>query len=88
MRMRLGRPPSRPGKALPFKVRNAPVTFTQLISVLFHSFIEDVLIVYLDDILVHISTWDVHLVHIEEVFDILKDEQLELNGKKYKFGKD
>ena len=73
---------------MPFGLCNAPATFMRLMNDLLRPFIEDFVIVYLDDILVYSRTWEEHLVHVEKVFEVLQDGQLKLNGKKCEFGKD
>ena len=42
-------------------------------------------LVYVDDILIHSSTFDEHLVHLQNVFDRLNDANLKLQPKKCQF---
>jgi hypothetical protein len=53
---------------MPFGLCNAPVTFTRLMNDVFRPFIDDFVIVYLDDILVFSRTWEDHVMHVEKVF--------------------
>nr|CAD1834734.1 unnamed protein product [Ananas comosus var. bracteatus] len=50
-------------------------------------FLNDLVIVYLDDILIYSRSWDEHLVHVKKVFMVLKEHQLCLNPKTCEFGK-
>ena len=50
-------------------------------------FIDDFVIVYLDDILIYNITWEDHLHHIAQVIEVLQVSQLRLNVKKCEFGK-
>lgn len=45
------------------------------------------MLVYLDDINIHSATFDEHLIHLQQVFDILKEAGLQLNRDKYYFFK-
>ena len=57
-----------------------------LMNDLLQPFMEDFVIVYLDDILVYKKMWEEHLVHVEKVFEVLKGSELKLNEKKCEFG--
>ncbi|GJR56877.1 putative reverse transcriptase domain-containing protein [Tanacetum coccineum] len=50
------------------------------------SYIENFVIVYLDDILIYSCTWEDHVNHVQNVFQLLQQEQLWLNRKKCEFG--
>ena len=42
----------------------------------FWPFLDDFVIVYLDDILVFSKTWEAHVGHVKQVLDTLKEEKL------------
>ncbi|KAI5317624.1 hypothetical protein L3X38_037331 [Prunus dulcis] len=72
---------------MPFGLCNAPATFMQLMIDVLHPFIDDFVMVCLDDILVFSATWEDHLHHIAQVLEVLQINQLQLNSKKYEFEK-
>ncbi|CAL9018893.1 unnamed protein product, partial [Prunus brigantina] len=67
---------------MPFGLCNAPTTFMRLMNEVLRPFIDDFVIVYLDDILIFSVTWEDHLHHIAQVLEVLRTNQLQLNNKK------
>ena len=59
---------------MPFGLCNAPATFIRVMNDLFRPFIDEFVLVYLDDIIVFSSTWDEHVFHVKKVLDVLKRE--------------
>ena len=53
----------------------------------FRPFIDEFVIVYLDDILVFSETWDEHVRHVKQVLDTLQREKLYVKLSKCEFGK-
>src|SRR6266511_2901001 len=51
-----------------------------------HDYLNDFVVVYLDDILVYSNTFEEHLVHLRKVFDKLREANLIIKLKKCKFG--
>ena len=61
---------------MPFGLCNAPTTFMSIMNNIFRPFLDDFLIVYLDNILVFSKTWEEHVKHVKQVLEVLKREQL------------
>jgi hypothetical protein len=53
----------------------------------FMPFLDDFVILYLDEILVFSGTWDEHVMHVNEVLDTLQREKLYAKMSKCEFGK-
>ena len=69
---------------MPFGLTGAPSSFQRLMDKLFHglSFVT----IYLDNILVHSPNPDVHIKHLQQVFQHLRTAGLKLRGAKCHIG--
>jgi len=72
---------------MPFGIFNALTTFMRVMNDVFSHFLDDFVIVYLDDILVFSETWDEHVRHVKQVLDTLQREKLYVKMSKCEFGK-
>ena len=72
---------------MPFGLCNAPATFMRVMNDVFRPFIDDFVIVYLDDILVFSKTWAEHILHVKKVLDVLRKEKLYVKMSKCEFAK-
>ena len=61
---------------MPFKLCNTPATFTTLINNIFHEYLDDFVIIYINDILVYLKTAEEHTEHLEKVFQKLRSNKL------------
>ena len=72
---------------MPFGLCNAPATFMCVMNDVSRPFLDEFVIVYLDDILIFSKSRDEHVMHVRKVLDVLKKEQLYLKMSKCEFGK-
>jgi hypothetical protein len=70
-----------------FCLCNALTTFMCVMNDVFRPFLDDFLIVYLDNILIFSGTWDEHVRHVKKVLDTLQRENLYVKLSKYEFSK-
>ena len=61
---------------LPFGLTNAPGTFMHLMHETFRSFLDDFVLVFLDDILIFSKTLEEHEQHVRQVLQVLQKEKL------------
>jgi hypothetical protein len=72
---------------MPFGLCNAPTNFMRVMNDVFKPFIDDIVILYLDDIIFFSETWDEHVRHVKKVLDTLQREKLYIKLSKCEFGK-
>lgn len=72
---------------MPFGLCNTPTMFMWLINDVLWPFIEDFILMYLDDIMIFLTSWEKHMEHVKKVLEVLKQHRLWLNCKKYEFGR-
>ena len=53
---------------MPFGLTNAPITFCNLMNDVLYEFLDEFVIVYLDDIMVYSRTLGEHMEHLQLVF--------------------
>ena len=70
---------------MPFGLTNDPTTFCNLINDVLFDFLDSIVVVYLDDIVIYNPTLEDHLVHLEKVFDKLSQNQLYVKKDKCEF---
>ncbi|KAI5652374.1 hypothetical protein M9H77_29561 [Catharanthus roseus] len=73
---------------MPFGLTNAPATFCTLMNKLFHPYLDQFVIVYLDDIVIYSQTLEEHKEHLRKVFQVLKDNELYVKKEKCSFAQE
>jgi hypothetical protein len=71
---------------MPFGLKNAIGTFFRTMAKMFKDWTYQFLKVFVDDVNIHIQTWEEHLTHLKVVFTRLWEVNLKLNPKKCFFG--
>lgn len=56
---------------MPFGIMNAPSKFRSLMNEIFLPMLRRTMLAFFDDILVYISSWEVHMIHLRDVLEIL-----------------
>ncbi len=61
---------------MPFGLTNAPATFMHLMQQTLRRFLDDFVIVFIDDILIYSKTLEDHTKHLRQVLQVLQQKQL------------
>ena len=72
---------------MPFGLCNAPETSMHVMDSVLRPFLDDLVIVYLDDILIFRKTREENILHVNRLLYVLKKEKLFLKMSKCEFGK-
>ena len=70
---------------MPFGLTNAPATFQTAMNALFYDWLDDFVIVYLDDILIYSESLEQHHEHVNRVLQRLSDNKWYCKLKKCDF---
>ena len=73
-------------RVMPFGLKNAGATYQRLVNRMFQKQIGATMEVYIDDMLVKSTAAGLHITHLSETFQILKDYNMNLNPAKCAFG--
>jgi hypothetical protein len=71
---------------MPFGLTNAPATFCTLMNDIFREWLDDFVVVYIDDILIYNSSLEKHVEHLRKVFQRLRENKLYAKLEKCEFG--
>ena len=69
-----------------FGLKNAGTSYQRLVNRMFQKHIGTTMEVYIDDMLVKSTTADLHIAHLSEAFQILRNYNMNLNPAKCAFG--
>lgn len=72
-------------KVMPFGLTNAPATFCTMMNQVLHGFLDDFVVVYLDDIVIYNQTLEEHVQHVRQVFNRLRENGLYAKPSKSSF---
>ena len=61
---------------LPFGLTNAPATFMHLMHNIFPEYLDDFIIIFLDDILVYSKGLGDHIHHVRQILEVLRQNKL------------
>nr|XP_016493745.1 PREDICTED: uncharacterized mitochondrial protein AtMg00860-like [Nicotiana tabacum] len=70
---------------MPFGLTNALATFCTLMNKIFHPYLDQFVIVYLDDIVIYSNTLEEHMEHLRKVFQVLRENELYIKREKCEF---
>ena len=73
-------------RVMPFRLKNTGATYQRLVNRMFQKQIGTSMEVYIDDMLVKSDTAELHITHLTEAFQILKEYNMKLNPAKCAFG--
>ncbi len=71
---------------MPFGLTNAPATFCTLMNDIFREWLDDFVVVYIDNILIYSGSLEEHEEHLRKVFQRLSENKLYAKLEKCKFG--
>ena len=73
-------------RVMPFGLKNAGATYQRLLNRMFQKQIGTTMEVYIDDMLVKSTKSNLHITHLSEAFQILRNYNMKLNPAKCAFG--
>ena len=73
-------------RVMPFGLKNARATYQRLVNRMFQKQIGASMKVYIEDMLVKSTTAELHITHLSEAFQILREYNMKLNAAKGAFG--
>lgn len=70
---------------MPFGLTNASATFSYLMNIVLQPYLDEFVVVYLDDIVVYSISIEQHIAHLQAVFNKLREHMLMLKHEKCMF---
>jgi hypothetical protein len=71
---------------MPFGLTNAPATFCTFMNDIFREWLDDFVVIYIDDILIYSGSLEKHEEHLRKVFQRLRENKLYAKLEKCEFG--
>ncbi len=71
---------------MPFGLTNVPATFCTFMNNIFREWLDDFVVVYIDDILIYNGSLEEHAEHLRKVFQRLRENKLYAKLEKCEFG--
>ncbi|MBW0536771.1 hypothetical protein O181_076486 [Austropuccinia psidii MF-1] len=71
---------------MPFAIKNARVQFQRMMDTIFQAIFEGWMVVYIEDIIIYLETWEDHLQYIDRVLSKCTPINLKISLKKCTFG--
>ncbi len=72
---------------MPMGLCNAPATFQSLMNSIFTDYIDDFMVIYMDDLLVYSKSVEDHMIHVRQVLQRLRENHLYVSPRKCDFMK-
>src|SRR4051812_27610824 len=70
---------------MPFGVTNAPGVFMEYMNRIFHPYLDNFVVVFIDDILIYSKNEEEHAGHLRTVLELLREKKLFAKLSKYEF---
>src|SRR6266498_722403 len=70
---------------MPFGLKNAPALFQRMMNHILQEYLDDLVAVYLDDIIIYSKIFEEHIKHITKVLEKLREANLIIKLRKCKF---
>ena len=61
---------------MPFELKNTPTAFMDLMNRVFHPYLAQFVIVFIDDILIYLKNAEEHAFHLRIIFQTLKERHI------------
>jgi hypothetical protein len=72
---------------MPFGLTNGLTTFQCIMNQVLHPFLRKFVMVFLDDILIYNNSLEDHLIHLQQVLEVLRVNKLYLKAYKCSFAR-
>jgi hypothetical protein len=72
-------------KVMPYGLTGAPATFQAIMNHILAPLLRKCVVTFIDDILIYSKTYEEHIYHVKQVFDLLKEHQFKVRLSKCSF---